>query len=699
MNLKARTRQLLFRILRRDPEAVVVSFLSGEDPLAHAMLEEIRGLEPARRHYAVWIGRPRDMSGVTGVALAPGSAWQLYRQLRRVFRPLRIGLAPVLFTPEASFGALRLAAFLLAPSKILAYNMKLERHHLRLRTAGASWLFLHGVPLDRISLRPGWLCPWKRGRSEQPRTYRLLDGRPFSPGRLRVAILSPYFPYPLSHGGAVRIFHLLRETARKFDLVLFAFTEGSQPEEHGPVLEFCSKVVLVPTPRYREPRWSSLQPPEVCEYRCDMMRELWRGLCGEYGVALRQIEYTHLAPYGGDVLVEHDVTFDLYRQIYERQRTLSAWWNWWRWRRFEMRAVRGFRRAFVMSQKDAALLDTPRATVLGNGVDLERFQPDQEWPGQRLLFIGSFRHFPNVVAYRFFTGEVWPRLRARFPDITLTAVAGPDPLLYWRAAANSLEPPRDERIQLLEFVRDVRPLYVEANVVIVPTLVSAGTNLKVLEAMAMERAVVSTTSGCAGLGLEHGASVWIADDAAAFAEGVGRLLGDAELRRSMAAAARRIAEDRFDWRRLGAFQCAILGELTLPPLVIRKARANDIPELDRIQKASPEAVLWEPWSYLSYDCRVVEVGGRVAGFVVCRPLGPGESEVLSLVVDPELRRRGLASRLMCAVMDGSPGTWFLEVRESNWPARNLYEKFGFREVARRPNYYQDTSETAVVMRR
>ena len=70
---------------------------------------------------------------------------------------------------------------------------------------------------------------------------------------------------------------------------------------------------------------------------------------------------------------------------------------------------------------------------------------------------------------------------------------------------------------MLDFVRDVRPLYVECNLVIVPTTVSAGTNLKVLEAMAMERAVVSTSCGCAGLGLKHGASVSIADDADSFA--------------------------------------------------------------------------------------------------------------------------------------------------------------------------------------
>jgi glycosyltransferase involved in cell wall biosynthesis len=90
--------------------------------------------------------------------------------------------------------------------------------------------------------------------------------------------------------------------------------------------------------------------------------------------------------------------------------------------------------------------------------------------------------------------------------------------------------------------------------VIVPTTVSAGTNVKVLEAMAMERAVVSTPSGCAGLGLVHGESVWVADTAAEFAEGVAALILDPALRARMAQAARQHAMRCFDWTAIGEKQ-------------------------------------------------------------------------------------------------------------------------------------------------
>src|SRR6201999_4088252 len=109
--------------------------------------------------------------------------------------------------------ALRCAAYRLAPRKILAYNSRLERHHLRFDIP--SFLFWRGVPLDRIYLRPWWWPSTTRDRTVVPQGHRRLEGRSRSERRC-IAVLTPYFPYPLSHGGAVRMFNLLRETAREF---------------------------------------------------------------------------------------------------------------------------------------------------------------------------------------------------------------------------------------------------------------------------------------------------------------------------------------------------------------------------------------------------------------------------------------------------------------------------------------------------
>jgi glycosyltransferase involved in cell wall biosynthesis len=536
--VKQRLKEWLFRLLGKDPEAVLVTFCSGEPALCQRMADEVRGLVPDRRHF-----------------VATKENWP---KLRRELRHYRIGLAPLMLSGDGS--ALRRAAYRLAPRKILAYNSRLERHHLRPNLA--SFLFWRGVPLDRIYLRPWW-WPWpKREHTVIPTGYRLIEGRACSPDRKRVAVLSPYFPFPLSHGGAVRIYHLLREIAREFDVELFAFSDSDAPPECAPVLEFCARVVLVEKPRYREPRWSTLAPPEVHEFDSPAMRDAIEQERRAFGSQLLQVEYTHLASYGGDILVEHDVTFDLFGQIARRERTLSARWDFFRWRRYEAAAVRRYRRLAVMSPKDAELLGANLpSTVIENGVDLERFQPEPEQPGQRLLFIGSFRHFPNVSAYRFFTEKVWPLLRDKFPQMTLTVVCGPDYLSYWRAFTNSPEPPPDPPIQLLGFVSDVRPLYIDTNLVLVPTTVSAGTNVKVLEAMAMERAVVSTESGCAGLGLVHGHSVWVGDTPEAFAAAIATLIADPERRAQMARAARDHALRSFDWRAIGEKQRQLLRDL------------------------------------------------------------------------------------------------------------------------------------------
>ena len=116
-----------------------------------------------------------------------------------------------------------------------------------------------------------------------------------------------------------------------------AFTDA--PVDAAPLLEFCARVVLVEKPRYREPRWSTLLPPEVHEFRSSAMRRALDVERASFGFDLLQVEYTQLAEYAGDILVEHDVTFDLFTQISRRERTLSDAWDAFRWRRFETRAL------------------------------------------------------------------------------------------------------------------------------------------------------------------------------------------------------------------------------------------------------------------------------------------------------------------------------------------------------------------------
>ncbi|MDZ4798215.1 MAG: GNAT family N-acetyltransferase [Bryobacteraceae bacterium] len=672
-----RLKTALFRFLGKEPEAVVVSFCSGPPELAARMVAEVLALVPDRRHYAV---SSHPMAGVT--TIAPADAPD-------ALRSKRIGLAPTLLAPGRDYERIRQLASRMAPLKILAYNAALERHHLQLTTPIATWLFLRGVPLDRIWLRPKWF-PLRREHSTWPDSHLVIDGRQPSPGRRKVGVLSPYFPWPLSHGGAVRIYNLLREAAKEFDIHLFAFCEDPQTAAYNtPVLDHCAQVVLFRNPRYREPRWSSVDPPEVEEFTSQYVGDVIASQARRHNIEILQTEYTHMARYGGDILVEHDVTFDLYSQIHARTPNRGTWWNLWRWRRFERKSVGTFPRVVVMSDRDAELLPEARTVILPNGVDLERFQPAPPTSDPHLLFVGSFAHFPNVVAFRWLLEEVLPLLPQ---EVRVSVISGRNPELYWQ------DPVTDPRVKLHGFISDVRPFYAAASIVVVPTQVSAGTNLKVIEGMAMQRAIVSTTSGVNGLGVISGIHAIVADTPAAFASAVTMLLSDDDVRHALAERGRHYAEERFGWERIGAGQRRLWRELLIERsgIRIRRGTTNDAQTIARIQLGSHGASQWEPETYFTFDVRVAEQNGVAAGFLVSRMVGPGELEILNIAVAPEARRVGIATALIEGL--DAPDV-FLEVRESNAPAQRLYCKLGFETVGRREKYYDDPVEAALVMRR
>jgi len=132
-------------------------------------------------------------------------------------------------------------------------------------------------------------------------------------------------------------------------------------------------------------------------------------------------------------------------------------------------------------------------------------------------------------------------------------------------------------------------------------------------------------------------------------------------------------------------------------VIIRPAGEADLEAIAAIQGASPEASQWNPADYLTYSC-LVAANGQVAGFIVIREIGPQEYEILNLAVAPDVRQRGVAGMLLEFILQAHPGTWFLELRESNFPALKLYEKAGFTSIAKRSAYYSDSRESAIVMR-
>jgi glycosyltransferase involved in cell wall biosynthesis len=188
------------------------------------------------------------------------------------------------------------------------------------------------------------------------------------------------------------------------------------------------------------------------------------------------------------------------------------------------------------------LADCQRITVIPTGVDVDYFRPvpDLEKPDS-LVFTGSMDWMPNEDGILFFLQQIWPLVRAKIPNISLSIV-GRDPSKRIQALASELE-----GVQITGRVEDVRPYVHSSSVYIVPLRIGSGTRLKIFEAMAMGKAIVSTTIGAEGLPVHSGRDIVLADDPAEFADAIIQLLQDPVRRAELARAARQLVEQKHSW--------------------------------------------------------------------------------------------------------------------------------------------------------
>jgi polysaccharide biosynthesis protein PslH len=225
--------------------------------------------------------------------------------------------------------------------------------------------------------------------------------------------------------------------------------------------------------------------------------------------------------------------------------------------RYERAAVCKFQHVIAVSENDRSLMtrwvDGDRVTVVPTGVDLAHYRPDPaacdaNASAPLITFVGAMDWEPNVDGVEYFCSEVWPAIKAEVPQARFRIVGRNPDRRVQKWASNSIND--DGSIEVTGRVPSIVEHLRQSAIVIVPLRIGGGTRLKIYEAMATAKAVVSTTVGAEGLDVHNGRDIILADDPRSFAQAVIMLLRDPELRRRYEKAAVETAA-RYDWPAIG----------------------------------------------------------------------------------------------------------------------------------------------------
>ncbi len=368
-----------------------------------------------------------------------------------------------------------------------------------------------------------------------------------------LAILSPVIPYPPLAGGTAHLFQAALHLARFYRVHLYVLADDPCSVQWGPLAEVCERVEAFP--RRPGPRWG-IDPPAVRHERSPALAAHLLAMWSVEPPDVVQLEFTTMARYarlarGTGALVvctAHNLAF-LAQARRARGETRPAmiarrWLGALSLGLYELRALRRCHLVVALGPADATVLSRwlrgTRVEYVPSGVDLDSWPPCFD-PSvmDRVLFVGSYLHPPNVEGALWLAHEVWPRVRTARPGARLILAGRTPPPAIQALAGPDIEVPGT--------LDDLRPVYAQASVVAAPVFWGSGVRIKLLEALACGLPVVTTALAAEGIDLRHEQSALFAEQPAAFAAAIVRLLGDAGLRARLGAAGRAIVERDYDW--------------------------------------------------------------------------------------------------------------------------------------------------------
>ncbi|WP_342315196.1 glycosyltransferase family 4 protein [Lysobacter sp. FW306-1B-D06B] len=383
----------------------------------------------------------------------------------------------------------------------------------------------------------------------------------------RILAVTSRLPFPPREGHQLRAWHVLRALASRHEVTLLSFQRNDDlADEAAPLHAAMARVETfrIPCERSRAALATAVvrgtmtrTPFLAAKYDSPALRSRLTALAGDADLVhfdmLPLMAHADCVPDGIPVTLNaHNVEHDL---LATRARIETRAWA----RRFlsgQVQRLKAFERA-ACARADAVLSCSVtdaqalrelapgcKVHVIANGVDLDANRPSPQAPDpDRLVFVGQMGWFPNRDGVEWFLREVFPRILAQRPTTRFELVG----------KADGFEIPEAVRanVTLAGFVDDLRPHVHAGSVYVVPLRAGSGTRLKVLEAMALGKAIVTTSVGSEGIVLRHERDALYADDAASFADAVLALLASPSRAAELGVRARQLAEAEYGWDAIG----------------------------------------------------------------------------------------------------------------------------------------------------
>jgi len=398
---------------------------------------------------------------------------------------------------------------------------------------------------------------------------------------MNILFVAPRIPFPLDTGGKIRTFNILRQMkARGHQVTLVSFVFKGDPPEAAQVFDEMG-IMVIPIAGRDNVAIGTLRtalirdlPISVAKYwKREVVETLIRAIY-ENSIDLVHFDHVHMGQYvpcvpGVPTTVdEHNVECLILKRLAKTEKNflkrIVIGREYRKMRALEKRVCRAAFRTLVVSEEDGRNLEEVcgagvKYAVVPNGVDVEYFRKTKDERRTKenfLVFTGSMDWAPNSDAVAYFCRDILPLIWKKADAVKFYVVGKNPPESLRQLAA------RESRIVVTGSVPDVRPYVGRAKIFVVPLRIGGGTRLKILEAMAMQKTVVSTSIGAEGIEARDGVNIELADQPEDFAAKVLSLLAHEERCRMLEENGRKLACERYDWKVVGDKLNMLLEEFT-----------------------------------------------------------------------------------------------------------------------------------------